>query len=386
MKKIILLLFFVPILIEFSNETLAFKIPLIPYSLGYLFFIFTSIFCSIKFNRELFLRNFFPIFLFWLGLLIGSFFADDINKSLSISAANIPYYLGCAFFSYYFLEEKFKKVVIISFTIVFLVNMTDLLSHTISGNSIVSYSASARFNESIRNHHNVGFLISISSIFLSTYLLFKNKSKLSYLIFLISLFLLIISESRSNLLISILSFLVIVFFKYKTFKFVYIILLISLLTIPIINILSDYDFLSKRFSISNTQYQLETTDDRREVLSKAPSVIYNNIFGRGNKEFRVKVGYNYIVPHNMYVTSLLAGGIISFFGLFLLILKTYKSIKFLNLINAFSEYEKALASVILVTCLTFFTIEFFGFNLLLLFSICFYFNYKSSKFKTKYYA
>ena len=172
------------------------------------------------------------------------------------------------------------------------------------------------------------------------------------------------------------------YFKYKTLKFVYVLLIISILTIPIINILSDYDFLNKRFSISNTEYQLNTTDDRREVLTKAPSVFYNNIFGRGNKEFRVKVGYNYIVPHNMYITTLLAGGIISFFGFLLLIFKTYKSIKFLNLINALSEYEKALACLILTIFLTFFTIDFFGFNLLLLFSICFYFNYKSFKIKT----
>ena len=381
MKKINLL-FFAPILIEFSNEALSIQIPLIPYSLGYLLFIFISFFCLIKFDKELFFRNFFPIFLFWLGMLIGSFFSNDINKSLSISIANLPYYLGCAFFSYYFLEKKFKKVVIVSFTIVFLVNMFYLLSHTISGSSIVSYSALAQLDESIRNHHNVGFLISISAIFLSTYLLFKNKIKLSYLIFLISLVLLVISESRSNLLFSILSFLVTIYFKYKTFKFVYVILIISILTIPIINILSDYDFLSKRFSISNTEYQLNTTDDRREVLTKAPSVFYNNIFGRGNKEFRVKVGYNYIVPHNMYITTLLAGGIISFFGFFLLIFKTYKSIKFLYLINALSEYEKALASLILTIFLTFLTIDFFGFNLLLLFSICFYFNYKSFKIKT----
>ena len=84
----------------------------------------------------------------------------------------------------------------------------------------------------------------------------------------------------------------------------------------------------------------------------------------------------------MYITTLLAGGIISFFGFFLLIFKTYKSIKFLYLINALSEYEKALASLILTIFLTFLTIDFFGFNLLLLFSICFYFNYKSFKIKT----
>ena len=88
----------------------------------------------------------------------------------------------------------------------------------------------------------------------------------------------------------------------------------------------------------------------------------------------------------MYITTLLSGGIISFIGLMMLIIRTYKSLKYLNFVKALSVNEKALASVILIILLTFTTIDFFGFNLLLLFSMCFYFNYKSSKFKTKYFG
>jgi hypothetical protein len=375
--------FLIPFLLEFSNEKFNVNLSPLPYSLGYLSFIVVSFLCFKKFNRKLFFINFIPILIFWVGLLIGSFFADDFVKSISISIASIPYYFACAYFSYFLFERRNNKFPFILFFIVFLINAIYLISYVFSGNNFISYSSLTLGDNSLRNHHNIGFLISISALFFSTYFLEIKKNKFSISIFIVTSILLMLSESRSNFLLFIISFLTILIIKYNVFRFINIMLLIVIISIPLINYIGNFDFISQRFSISDTQYHYDNTDDRRAIYLEAPKYISSNIFGKGNKEFRIKIGDNNIVPHNMYITTLLSGGIISFIGLMMLIIRAYKSVKYLNFVKALSAYEKALASVMLIILFTFTTIDFFGFNLLILFSICFYFNYKASKFKTK---
>ena len=386
MKLIKYLFFLIPFLLEFSNESFSISLSPLPYSLGYLSFIVVSFFCFNKFNRKLFYINLFPILIFWFGVLIGSFFADDFVKSISISIASIPYYFACAYFSYFFFEGRNKNFAFILFFIVFVINAIYLLSYVLIGNDFISYSSIVLGDDSIRNHHNLGFLISISALFFNTYFFEQKKYRLSILIFVFTSILLVLTESRSNFLIFIFSFLIILNLKFRVSRLVKITLIIVLFSIPLINYLSDYDFLSQRFSVTDTELHYNDTDDRRAVYFEAPKYISSNIFGKGNKEFRIKINGRNIVPHNMYITTLLSGGIISFIGLMMLIIRTYKSLKYLNFVKALSVNEKALASVILIILLTFTTIDFFGFNLLLLFSMCFYFNYKSSKFKTKYFG
>tara|TARA_B100000780_G_C21112143_1_gene449545 strand:- start:216 stop:1355 length:1140 start_codon:yes stop_codon:yes gene_type:complete len=379
MNKLQFVLVFIFFLLEFSNERFSFQIPVIPYSLGYLSFIIGSFFLKTRYTRSYFMLSFLPIFIFWFGMFIGSFFANDINNSLGISFASIPYYLACASFSYIFFEKKYEKLIIGSIIIVLIINVLYLLTNIIIGGGIISYSSLDSFE--FRNHHNVGFLISISAIFLSSFTLFNGKFKYSISIFIISSIFLLLTESRSNLIFYVTTYLLSLFIHFKFYKFLLNTLLILLLVIPLSSYIFNNSNLKERFSTTNINYHLDTTDDRREVLILAPNVILNNIFGRGNKEFRVEVGVNNMVAHNMYLTSLLAGGVISFFGLVLILYRSFISIRKLYKKSLLSPFEMSLASIFFLISITFLSIEFFGFNLLIYFSLYFYFNYKSSLIK-----
>ena len=372
MKKIHAILF-IPFLLELSNEDFVFEIPIIPYSIGYISYIFCSFLYANKFKKD-FLLSFYPIIIFWFGLFVGGFFSRDVNESLMISIASIPYYFSCVFFSYLFFDYNNHKLIVRSIYFIFIVNVLYVLSMTISDFEIISYSTVSE----IRNHHNVGFLISCSAIFLSTYYLIKDRFIFSFLIFLFSSIALILTESRSNFIFTLLTYVLIVIVNYKFFRYSYIFLLLSVISLPLINYFSEIDFINNRFSLSNTDYHINSTDDRVQVIFNSKDYILENIFGKGNKDFRVKVGKNYIVAHNMYITVLLSGGIISFYAFILLIFKTIRSIKRLNSYSYLSVLDKSLASVFFTITFTFFTIEFFGFNLLLYMSICVYFIHKSN--------
>jgi len=171
------------------------------------------------------------------------------------------------------------------------------------------------------------------------------------------------------------------FIHFKFHKFIFRTVLIIFLISPFYSFIFNYSHVAQRFSTTDIDYHINTFDDRTMALKKSPDIILNNIFGRGNKDFRIKVNGNNIVPHNMFITSLLAGGIISFLGFILIVYRTLKSIKKLYKKSVLSPFEMSLASIFFLISITFFTIEFFGFNLLIYFSIYFYFNYKSTLLK-----
>ena len=57
--------------------------------------------------------------------------------------------------------------------------------------------------------------------------------------------------------------------------------LLTVISIPIINYFSEFDFLKNRFSIQNTEFHIASTDDRVQVIINSKDYILENIFGKG---------------------------------------------------------------------------------------------------------
>ena len=362
-------------ILEFIEPSLELELPLIPYSPGKLCFIIYGILGINKIGLNNFLRRYIYAFLIWLSFLLGSFFSVDIPwvQSLGIVIASFPYYISMTMLSFDYSVEKFQTLMISFFHIIFIYSVCYVF-YNFYINDFNSYSI-LHILGLVDNRHEVGFKISIASVFLFIY--HFNKSKyLIISILIISISSMLIIESRSNILIYLISIFIFLFTN-KIFSNIYTFLIVVFVSsFSFIQLSSTFDSIENRFSFQDKQ--LASINDRIYAIEKFPENFYNNLLGKGPKDIRftnksgVKMTY-----HNQYFTILTAGGLISMFVLIILIYNfLYKSTKLLYSISL-SRFNNSLLYVLLNILLIFFTVEFLGFQWFLFFSLLIYFTKNS---------
>ena len=109
-------------LLEFIEPSLEVRLPLIPYSIGYLCFIIYGLLGINKIGLNDFLRRYIYAFLIWLSFLLGSFFSVDFPwmQSLGIVIASFPYYISMTMLSFDYKNEKFQRFIILFFHLIFI--------------------------------------------------------------------------------------------------------------------------------------------------------------------------------------------------------------------------------------------------------------------------
>jgi hypothetical protein len=364
-------------IIDFNEYAIA--IPGSPFSLGRITFILVGILGFFTQNSIITQSNIaVGLYMIFFGSLVGGLLSDEIELSLSRSIGNLFLLLGAIGFSR-IIKFKFIKVSINLFFILLCLYWSNYVYQRIltGGLNFNSYSQLFGENEAI-NHHVVGFNISIATIFLALNYFYKqnNLKVLGYLVIFNGIFVCFLSETRSNLLIISFCLFVIMLKSKMSFSRLFSITIPLLVGMYFVSSLvaSQNEKLFQRFDATDTEYQEKTTGMRFDFIEGFFVAFGNNPLGKG--VLGTQIGYGNIestMLHNQYLTFILSGGIIAFFGIIIL-LKEYLNIFFnyrkLALINNDTNYAYLISMMTFL--ITLITIEQSGLFLFLCFSILVY--------------
>jgi hypothetical protein len=349
--------------VDFENYLLA--IPGFPYSLGMIAFMFLGLpkFRVYKdWNNDMVKA----LIIILLGIFLGSFFGNLVYESLSRSIGLIPLVFSIIGFSYYFEYKLFKSFLDLVFIVIFIRWSLYVITIIFLDGSLNSYSDAFVFGDRVTNHHIPGFYITVSAIYIINRFCFDKKRYTisAYLLLAFSLVMCVILESRSNLIFLLFTFIFGLYFvKKKISGFVK---STSLIVIAFIFIFSyffkDIDFISQRFDATDSEY-LENSNRGRSLayIGFLPTVLSNPL-GKGIKDIYVDIGLDFkVLMHNQYATFILAGGIISFLGIYFLILghiRMAKSVYRSTDQISYSEFALFMSGTLFLLTLS--SIELFG--------------------------
>ena len=320
---------YVFILSPFWLEVVDFKkyfiaIPGFPYTLGMISFIFLGL-PKYKVYKDWNNDMVKALIIILFGFFLGSFFGDLVYESLSRSIGLIPVVFSIIGFSYYFEYKLFKRFLDLFFIVILIRWSLYVINITFLDGSLNSYSDTFVYDDKVRNHHIPGLYITLSTIYIINRFCFEKKRYTisAYLLLAFSLVVCVMLESRSNLIFLLFTFIFGLFFRNK--KISGFVLRASLIVIAFIFIFSfffkDIDFISQRFDATDSEY-LENSNRGRSLayISFLPTLLSNPL-GKGLKDIYVDIGLDFkVLMHNQYATFMLAGGVISFLGIYFLIL------------------------------------------------------------------
>ena len=323
MKNILKLILIFPILLELLDSSrFVIELP-IPLSFARVLLLLLSFYFILgnifKIFSDRIFNSFLIIFLSILlaSILKGSF--EMINKSIG----QILLLISSFGFVFIFTSNFLKKIIRLFFIINF-VYWVSITYISIFGNTFFDFSFYTGYTTEQINHHTVGIPILISSIFIYHYYFFTNgKYSLNGNIFLIiSLGTMFLIENRSGLLCLAATFMALNFSKIKKFNSILPLSVFSILVFFSVLFLFQFEPISQRFNLYDTDYIQRTTDERVFLYSQFFPTFFNNIFGLGSDAY-VDFYFQKILIHNQYLTFILAGGIFSVYSVYRFLLDFY---------------------------------------------------------------
>ncbi len=268
----------------------------------------------IKKRKYNFFKNyiFYSLIFLWLSFLINVFFSIDPTNSLNRGFGFVRFIFFVMAILYYFniKNEKYQKIILTSWLIIFCITTLDLIFELINGKNILGFESyihgrlAGFFNdELIIGHFYYAFLLIAISFLLikfsykKIYVLRKEFNYKNFTYILILLFLLIsffIGE-RSNFIKTLLMILLFTFmFEKKFYKLK--LLLISLFFVCIITIINISDKYEKRFV--NQFFNLYLTNPIENIVKSEHGGHYltalkifdnNKIFGVGFRNYSEEI-------------------------------------------------------------------------------------------------
>lgn len=331
-----LLFLLIPSFAEIINYSkFSFAIPHFPLSLGRLFFVIAGIISFAVFGFSgLKTRTFKGFALVSSGCLLGSLFSDYMQYESFTRAFGLSILLlGSVGISNLWEQAYFKRTLLVFFLVCFLYWTIVVLKQIFIDSTMISY-ADLYSNRDVVNHHIVGLITCISSIFVSLYLYYKSGRLeiYGYFIIFISVFVIFLTESRSNLLISVFVLFLIMATGLKRNKFGIILFAIFIIAVSYtFGILMDQsEQLFIRFNTHNLDYQKRTTEYRLNYITVALTKFIANPMGQGIRDAEVTFRGRTQQVHNQYLTFMLSGGIFAAIGLYIWLSTLFKySIKIL---------------------------------------------------------
>ena len=339
-----IILIFLPII--FLTGSLVINVSVIIIDVIFLIILFKN-------NELKFLNNKFFYFLifFWIYLLINlTFFSINHVESFPRSFGFIRFILFAFAINYFFHKKskKYKKIILNSWSIIFLFISIDLIYEFIFGYNIFGFKSpfEGRLSGVLGNELKIGHFYSafITIILLNFREIIKNKFKKDYIFYIgLTMFLIIslIIGERSNFIKVLLLILLFMFFvdkKNLIKKIISLIFFSITMTLLIFNNPSFYDRLWGKFFIPllSNPIKLVTESKYGSHYNVAIQVFKNNkLFGVGLKNYRLEVTKkNYdkdasIHPHQTHFEILselgLIGYILFIFIFTFLILSSIKS-------------------------------------------------------------
>jgi hypothetical protein len=366
-RNFLFLLFAFPIILEIINsKTFLVLIPGSPFTLGRLLFILIGILGLVKIikNNNSFSSMSIALLLIFFGQIIGSFFSENIYLSLSRAFGNLILTISAIGFGNYTIKDKkffFDALFIanLSYWIWYLfTNMFLGMGSGLSYGNLFS-------NEAVFNHHIVGMNITTSVVYLSNRFFASRNKVLFLLLYFIGILCSLYIESRSNSL-ALIILLIINLYIYDKKNKTNLIITTSIVVFFVILVVNTFlltnDAIATRFDFNDKDYIESTTSSRRQVYFIIPQLIFDNFFGRGPIDIMVEISPGQkMLAHNSYLTFLISGGILSFFGIVLLF-KSFLGLwrKMGLVISEIDKYKIALVLSSLLFLITIFTIEYLG--------------------------
>lgn len=308
------------------------------------------------------------IFLGLMIILMSNFLASFLSgngPAITRTAANILLLIGARgcgeFYSY--------KIGIRSVSWFFLASfvywLIYIITLTMTGGVLADYDDLFQNGEAI-NHHILGMIVSVSSIFIGIRFFWVNeKMKIAgYFIILIGAIICFITQSRSNTFFTLLGVLMIFIFEGRSSIFLAIRLgLISVFAYFVFALmLEQSDSLSQRFDISDTDYQERTTEVRFEMLKSGLIEFLTNPLGKGAGDTEVVIDQRTQMVHNQYLTYAIGGGFLGFIGIVVWLRGVYNSLVRLYSRKPYGlqnlKFEIAILISVAIFQITLFTLEY----------------------------
>ena len=375
----ILILLIPSILEAIGNVSYIIPIPGFPLSLGRLSFVIAG-FAGIFVIKKEILKN--PFFLSAIFLIAGLFLAsifmnEGIGENLSRVTGFALLFIGSIGVANFWHVKLIKNSLDVYFIALFIYWAFAITVKVLFDRDFGNYAESFQQGEVV-NHHIPGMLLSVSCAYI-TLRYFNKHSKLKiigFLLFILTALVCVLIGSRSNLLITFLILIVILGKNKITFK------RIILVTLPILffgffigkGVVLQDEYLTRRFTGQDPDYQKRTTDMRVHYISIAIKDFIEKPFGKGiNKAEVVYRGRTQFV-HNQYLSFILSGGILGLIGVIFLLYGILANFRGLRL---YAQDEEVMSTPQInaynIASLTFFftllTIESTGIFFFLMFSI-----------------
>lgn len=368
--------FLLPFWLEiYDGKDFYIQLPGLPYTAGTLSLVLFGLF-NLNWNTFYSNKIYKSFLIIYFGIFLGSFFGPDIFGSFSRSIGQLLILISLKGVSDKLKYEKFQNVIDILMIGLFVKWTIYVINQTIKGGEIVSYSETffienktvSNLNTGILNHHIPGLFLTISSMYIiNRFFFIENGRKiLGYLIAIFTIVLVLLLESRSNFLMYILTLLIYFFFtgKFGIKKIVYLTILFMVAYNIIGFYLQDVDFLKQRFDLNDMEYQENSNRARTLLYESYFKTIFTSPLGRGIKNIYVEIEVGKFLVHNQYLTLILAGGIISLYGILKMFSIFFKFIKYIySNLSTFSQvksFNKASFFTAILLLLTMLTVEILG--------------------------
>ena len=390
--NIIILLLIPGILEAIDSSSFLVDIPGSPLSLGRLCFVLAGI---VNLKKIKYLKNnkiFIAFMLITLGMFLGSFFSPNFLKALSRTIAFSLLIFSAGAISFSFRKEALQYL--LNFTMIGMFSYWTIyvVKNIFYGNVILFYS-DLFGSDDVLNHHIVGLRLSTSAIYLASYLISfsKTKQKIGYLLIIITISLCLLIQSRSNTLFTLIAGLILYLtnnkasIKFFIITFPLLIIFISLY----LNYVGNIDAISGRFNLTDTDYQAKTTQSRFLLIESFFESFINYPFGKGINNIKLNIGAGKMfLPHNQYLSLIIACGIFGMIGVFIWIrnlINILKLILFKKWKSQISKFESALVISLITFSLTLLTIDTSGlyFFFMLSFTIYLMSRYREIKLNLK---
>jgi len=359
-----------PAFAEAVNSEYMVDIPYFPLSLGRLMFVIVGFWGLYVYGTKSLKTDVFKgLLLILIGSFIGAFFSDDPIDSLSTTGGFLLLLIGSCGVAMLFDQKLIRSSIDLFFIVLLVYYAIYAIDITVLKGKFTSYSALTQ-SSSLINHHVVGMALSISSAYLAVRFNFKSKKLglIGFMIFGIALLGCLLSESRSNFLFTLITLIVLLVMEKSSIK------RLVIITVPLIIIgyytlgffTNKIEYLQKRFSIENMDYQVRTNKSRIAYLESAFYEILDKPFGRGINNIKLVNSYRGRLVHNQYVSFIISGGIIALIGIFYWLrntLSVFKQVylrKWLQWNPGISSFLYGGALSLLTFHLTLFTIDYSG--------------------------
>ena len=332
-------------------ELFLISIPGFPLSLGRLTFLLSGIVSLL--NQGIIIwstKIVYSLVLIYLGLSLSTIVSG--GNFLSVIGV-VLLLIGSIGNARLFLNRTFQKIL----SLFFLVLWT---YWTLKMVLITSFGSIEYGSGDFVNHHIPGMMVSVSAAFISAYFFMKRKklSLIGIIILLTTAVICLLIESRSNFVFTIVSlvYLITLYRKLTASDAIRTIPTVILAYMILINFISSQDRLQQRFTLSDVEYQEQTTEGRLEFISIGTKQFFSNpLFGRGIGNGFVEYNGIEVLVHNQYLTFILSGGIFSLIGV-VLFLRQIGKISIRLRVIAFRYGNGSMKGLIamIASCLVFF--------------------------------